>query len=154
MKPAIRIGVVGVGGIAQIAHIPVLSKMRGAQLVALCDNDRPKARSLAEGRLVSNEPGKTSICDALLVGMDPAVSTFGWIHNVPDGWRRTLARRDSSATVVVAMSAARRDRVADREAVFNLFFRMAWSLERRHQSAVTSPSISTNNSLRQRSPWR
>ena len=48
MKPAIRIGVVGVGAIAQIAHIPVLSKMRGAQLVALCDNDRPKARSLAD----------------------------------------------------------------------------------------------------------
>jgi predicted dehydrogenase len=48
MKPAIRIGVVGVGAIAQLAHIPVLSKMRGAQLVALCDNDRPKARSLAD----------------------------------------------------------------------------------------------------------
>jgi predicted dehydrogenase len=48
MKPAIRIGVVGVGAIAQIAHIPVLSKMRGAQLVALCDNDRHKARSLAD----------------------------------------------------------------------------------------------------------
>ena len=48
MKPAIRIGVVGVGAIAQIAHIPVLSKMRGAQLVALCDNDGPKARSLAD----------------------------------------------------------------------------------------------------------
>jgi predicted dehydrogenase len=48
MKPAIRIGVVGVGAIAQIAHIPVLAKMRGAQLVALCDNDRPKARSLAD----------------------------------------------------------------------------------------------------------
>jgi predicted dehydrogenase len=48
MKPAIRIGVVGVGAIAQIAHIPVLAKMRGAQLVALCDNDHPKARSLAD----------------------------------------------------------------------------------------------------------
>ena len=33
-------------------------------------------------------------CDYfLLVGMNPAVSTFGWIHNVPDGWRRTLARQ-------------------------------------------------------------
>ena len=48
MKPAVRIGVVGVGAIAQLAHIPVLSKMRGAQLVALCDNDGPKARSLAD----------------------------------------------------------------------------------------------------------
>ena len=44
----LRIGVVGAGAIAQIAHLPVLSKMRGVQLVALCDNDRPKARALAD----------------------------------------------------------------------------------------------------------
>src|SRR5688500_15510833 len=44
----IRIGVVGAGAIAQVAHLPVLSKMRGVELVALCDNDRPKARALAD----------------------------------------------------------------------------------------------------------
>ena len=44
----VRIGVVGVGAIAQIAHLPVLAKMRGAQVVALCDNDGPKARALAD----------------------------------------------------------------------------------------------------------
>lgn len=48
MNPPLRIGVVGVGAIAQVAHIPILTKMRGAQLVALCDNDRPKARALAD----------------------------------------------------------------------------------------------------------
>ena len=48
MKPNLRVGVVGAGAIAQLAHLPLLSKMRGAQLVALCDNDRPKARSLAD----------------------------------------------------------------------------------------------------------
>jgi predicted dehydrogenase len=48
MKPNIRVGVVGAGAIAQLAHLPLLSKLRGAQLVALCDNDRPKARSLAD----------------------------------------------------------------------------------------------------------
>ena len=41
-------------------------------------------------------------CDYfLLVGMNPAVSTFGWIHNVPDGWRRTTraarSRREDCA---------------------------------------------------------
>jgi formate dehydrogenase len=41
-------------------------------------------------------------CDYfLLVGMNPAVSTFGWIHNVPDGWRRTLARQARGATIVL-----------------------------------------------------
>jgi predicted dehydrogenase len=44
----LRIGVVGAGAIAQMAHLPVLSKMRGVQLIALCDNDRPKARALAD----------------------------------------------------------------------------------------------------------
>ena len=48
MKPPVRIGVVGVGAIAQLTHIPLLARMRGAQLVALCDNDRPKARALAD----------------------------------------------------------------------------------------------------------
>jgi predicted dehydrogenase len=47
-KPTARIGVVGAGAIAQLAHLPVLSKMRGAQLVAICDNDGAKARALAD----------------------------------------------------------------------------------------------------------
>lgn len=46
--PPVRIGLVGAGAISQIAHLPLLSKARGATLVALCDNDGPKARALAE----------------------------------------------------------------------------------------------------------
>ena len=48
MTEPVRIGVVGAGAIAQLTHLPVLSKMRGAKLVAVCDNDRPKARALAD----------------------------------------------------------------------------------------------------------
>ena len=48
MTDPVRIGVVGAGAIAQLTHLPVLSKMRVAKLVAICDNDRPKARSLAD----------------------------------------------------------------------------------------------------------
>ena len=48
MTDPVRIGIVGAGAIAQLAHLPVLSKMRGATLVAICDNDRPKARALAD----------------------------------------------------------------------------------------------------------
>ena len=48
MKDATRIGLIGAGAIAQLAHLPVLSKVRGAQLVAICDNDRAKARALAD----------------------------------------------------------------------------------------------------------
>lgn len=48
MKDTVRIGVVGAGAIAQLAHLPVLAKMRGTTLAAVCDNDRPKARALAD----------------------------------------------------------------------------------------------------------
>src|SRR5947199_8051778 len=48
MQERVRIGVIGAGAIAQLAHLPVISKMRGAELAAICDNDRPKARALAD----------------------------------------------------------------------------------------------------------
>jgi len=48
MKSECRIALVGAGAIVQLAHLPVLSKMRGAKLVALCDNDGPKASAIAE----------------------------------------------------------------------------------------------------------
>jgi predicted dehydrogenase len=47
-KKTVRLGLVGAGAIAQLAHLPVLSKIKGAQLVALCDNDGPKASAIAE----------------------------------------------------------------------------------------------------------
>lgn len=48
MTDNVRIAVVGAGAIAQLTHIPVLAKLRGASLVALCDNDGAKARALAD----------------------------------------------------------------------------------------------------------
>ncbi len=42
-----RIGIVGAGAIAQVAHFPVLSKLEGVTVVGVCDNDVPKARALA-----------------------------------------------------------------------------------------------------------
>lgn len=48
MKDGVRVAVVGTGAIAQLTHLPVLSKLRGASLVALCDNDGAKARALAD----------------------------------------------------------------------------------------------------------
>jgi len=48
MKDDVRIGLVGAGAIAQLAHLPVLSKIKGARLVAISDNDQAKASALAE----------------------------------------------------------------------------------------------------------
>lgn len=54
MKPNLQVAVVGVGAISQLAHIPVLSKMRGVEIVALVDADRPKARTIAERFNIAN----------------------------------------------------------------------------------------------------
>jgi predicted dehydrogenase len=48
MRPDVRIAIVGTGAIAQTAHLPVLRKMRGVNIIALCDIDRAKARALAD----------------------------------------------------------------------------------------------------------
>jgi predicted dehydrogenase len=44
----VRVGLIGVGAVPQTAHLPILAKMRGARLAALCDNDGAKARAIAE----------------------------------------------------------------------------------------------------------
>ena len=46
--PDCRIALVGAGAIAQLAHLPVLAKIKGATLVAICDNDGVKAGALAQ----------------------------------------------------------------------------------------------------------
>lgn len=43
-----KIALVGAGAIAQLAHLPVLAKIKGATLVAICDNDGVKAGALAQ----------------------------------------------------------------------------------------------------------
>jgi predicted dehydrogenase len=47
MSDPLRIGVIGAGAIAQVAHFGVLKRLEGAELVALVDADVAKARALA-----------------------------------------------------------------------------------------------------------
>lgn len=44
----LKVGIVGGGAIAQVAHLPVLKKMPGVEVLALCDTDMPKGRALAD----------------------------------------------------------------------------------------------------------
>ena len=46
MAKQLRVGVVGCGKIARVGHIPSLLAVRGAKVVALCDNDRKRAVAL------------------------------------------------------------------------------------------------------------
>jgi predicted dehydrogenase len=44
----VSIGIVGLGWISQVVHIPLLQKLPEANLVALCDRDRGRTRLVAE----------------------------------------------------------------------------------------------------------
>jgi predicted dehydrogenase len=44
----LKVGIIGGGAIAQVAHLPVLKKMRTVDILAICDIDQPKARALAD----------------------------------------------------------------------------------------------------------
>ena len=48
MTDPTRVALLGAGAIAQLAYLPVLGKMRGVELVAICDSDGAKARALAD----------------------------------------------------------------------------------------------------------
>src|SRR5262249_42353542 len=43
----VRVAVVGAGSVAQVAHLPVLRKIAGVEIAAICDNDLSKAQALA-----------------------------------------------------------------------------------------------------------
>lgn len=44
----IRLAVIGAGGIAQVAHIPIWKKLSGVDLVAVCDTNLARAKAVAE----------------------------------------------------------------------------------------------------------
>ncbi len=50
----LRVGIVGAGAITQVAHLPVVKKIREVEVHALCDPDTPKVRALAERFGVKN----------------------------------------------------------------------------------------------------
>lgn len=47
MGDVTRVGVIGAGAIAQVAHLPVLASLKTVDVVGLCDNDTAKAGALA-----------------------------------------------------------------------------------------------------------
>lgn len=47
MSDPVRIGLIGAGAVVQVAHMPVLKKLKSVELAAICDTDLPKARALA-----------------------------------------------------------------------------------------------------------
>jgi len=48
MSETLKVGIIGAGAITQVAHLPVLRRLKGVEVVGICDPDLPKARALAE----------------------------------------------------------------------------------------------------------
>src|SRR5512135_1679144 len=44
----VNLGVVGLGWISQVVHLPILQKLPEANIVAVCDKDRDRTRIVAE----------------------------------------------------------------------------------------------------------
>ena len=44
----LKVGIIGGGAITQVAHLPVLKKLKTIEVQAICDTDLPKARALAD----------------------------------------------------------------------------------------------------------
>lgn len=44
----VKVGIVGVGWIAQVVHLPILRKLPEAEIVAVCDRDKSRAQLVAE----------------------------------------------------------------------------------------------------------
>lgn len=42
-----RVGLLGLGAIAQVVHLPILAQMKGVKLVTVCDVDTAKAKAIA-----------------------------------------------------------------------------------------------------------
>jgi predicted dehydrogenase len=47
-RTPVRLAVLGAGAIAQVVHLPILSRMRGVQLAAVFDTDRTTAQNVAQ----------------------------------------------------------------------------------------------------------
>jgi predicted dehydrogenase len=67
----LRVGIVGAGAIAQVAHMPACRKLKGVQVAAICDADGAKARALASR--TGDAAAFTDIEELLEFGMLDAV---------------------------------------------------------------------------------
>lgn len=43
-----KLAIIGLGGVAQIIHLPILSKMEDAEIVAVCDSEISKQKHSIE----------------------------------------------------------------------------------------------------------
>ena len=99
----VRIGVVGLGWIAQVVHLPMLSKLSEAEVVSICDRDRSR------GRLVAEKFGITSLYTDVTQMLDNEKIDAVIIATSTDSHKEvTLAALKAGKDVLVEKPIARR----------------------------------------------
>jgi predicted dehydrogenase len=69
----LRVGLLGVGAIAQVVHLPVLSHLDDVELTLVCDADRPRAQAIAARFGIphcfqdDNQVFRSDLVDALII---------------------------------------------------------------------------------------
>src|SRR5271170_1124258 len=68
MREPLRVGVVGCGRVAADRHLPALSRVRGAEVVALADSDQARLKHLADQfRVTHRYPDVHTLLDTTMV---------------------------------------------------------------------------------------
>lgn len=49
-----RVGIIGLGGVSQVVHLPILSKLSNVEIAAVCDTDKNKLNAISEKYRISN----------------------------------------------------------------------------------------------------
>ncbi len=109
----IRIGIVGLGSIAQTTHLPILTKMPDVEVIAVCDIERAKAQFVADKfrvrryynnyekmLVVEQELDAVIICTPTLCHKDMAIAAFEAQRHVLV--EKPLARSAKEADEIVA----------------------------------------------------
>ena len=50
----IKLGIIGLGSISQVMHLPILSKNNDVEIAGICDKDKSKTKALAEKYKINN----------------------------------------------------------------------------------------------------
>lgn len=118
-KKTVRIALVGVGAAAQINHLPVLKKMDGVELVALCDRDPEKAARVAQkfGVPASYNRFEELLADDSIDAVD--ITTPNYLHApmaeaALDAGKHVLCERPLARSLAEATAMAKAAKKADR----------------------------------------
>ncbi|HEU0012187.1 MAG TPA: Gfo/Idh/MocA family oxidoreductase [Longimicrobium sp.] len=123
-RAPVRVAVLGAGSIAQVMHLPILSRMRGVQVAAIADRDAHTARTIAQRFEVpqvatSADEVLTDDIDAVVVctpsnrheeQVAKALRAGKWVlcekplAITADGVRRLLAEPGADERLMVAMN--------------------------------------------------